>query len=201
MRILSMRSIKMLCVQSDHKADSRGIYKLDLQDYASLAEVLASIGLVISLIFVGFQIRQNSHHLERNEENTTMAEWSAIRQTIITNQEVAEIWHRGLSDNTDLDDVSLLRLESLFMEHTWAAYHIWDRSRRGLLKHGKFNETMGPFIGEFLNTQYGKNWWVTAKAAYPPPFVLEIDKALSMTHTNPFNTALQAGTSASQPPH
>ena len=36
-------------------------------------------GVVVSLIFVGLQIRQNTGALQRNEHNSTMTQWSCVR--------------------------------------------------------------------------------------------------------------------------
>ena len=156
---------------------------MTLQDLTNLAEILASIGIIISLIFVGFQIRQNSNLLERGEENTTMSEWSAIRHLLIGNRDVARIWKAGLEDDNNLDEVDLARLETLFEDHLWAAYHIWDRTRRGLMKHGKFSDTQGPYLKSILDTNYGSKWWLQAKLGFPPSFVKDVD-GMILTHNN-----------------
>jgi hypothetical protein len=43
--------------------------KLSLSEWSSLAEVVASVAVVISLVFVGFSINQNSHILKASNDS------------------------------------------------------------------------------------------------------------------------------------
>ena len=83
---------------------------MTLQDYASLAEIISSIAVIATLIFVGLQIRQSNHLLQRGKESVTMEEWSRIRLAIVENHDVARIWQARLDDSAELDATELLRL-------------------------------------------------------------------------------------------
>ena len=48
---------------------------MSLQDFTNLFEIVASIGVIASLIFVGYQMKQNTNQLERSEHNSTMEQW------------------------------------------------------------------------------------------------------------------------------
>ena len=131
---------------------------MTLQALASLAEIFSSIAVIATLIFVGLQIRQTNTLLQRGEESGTMAEWSRLRMAIIENHDVARIWQARLDDAAELDSAELVRLHTLMEEYLWAAYHIWDRTRRGLFLHGRFEETM-PVLRLYLNNPHGIKWW------------------------------------------
>src|SRR6185503_14750115 len=45
---------------------------MSFEQISYLAQIIASVGVVVSLIFVGLQIRQNTGALQRNEHNSTM---------------------------------------------------------------------------------------------------------------------------------
>ena len=47
-----------------------------------LAQNAGSVGVVVSLIFVGVQVKQNTRALQRNEHNSTMEQWTVIRMAI-----------------------------------------------------------------------------------------------------------------------
>lgn len=151
---------------------------MTLQGFASLAEIISSIAVFAMLVFVGLQIRQTIVLLQRGEENVTQEEWSRIRLSIIENHDVATIWHSRLDDGVELDAVRLVRLHTLLEEYLWAAYHVWDRTRRHLFLHGRFDETM-PVLRQYLNNAPGTKWWNQAKVNYPPPFVRDVDAILS----------------------
>jgi len=46
---------------------------MTLEHVFFLSQIAASVGVIVSLIFVGLQIRQNTGELQRNEHNSTMA--------------------------------------------------------------------------------------------------------------------------------
>ena len=148
---------------------------MSLQDLTNFAEIAASVGVIVSLIFVGYQMRQNTSQLQRNEHNSTMAQWSTIRMAWVENRDVAEIWRGGLSGERELDVTDQFRLESLLTEQLWAAYHVWERTKRGILTEGTFQEAVVPLIPVWLSTPRGAPWWSTAKRNYPPPFVADVD--------------------------
>ena len=55
---------------------------MSFEKLSYLAQMVASVGVIVSLIFVGLQIRQNTGALQRNEHNSTMAQWTVIRMAI-----------------------------------------------------------------------------------------------------------------------
>jgi hypothetical protein len=152
---------------------------MSMQDFTNLAEIVASVGVIVSLVFVGYQMRQNTSQLQRNEHNSTMAQWSTIRMALVANRDVAEIWRRGLHGEGGLDATDQLRLESLLAEQLWAAYHVWERTKRRILREGTFQEAVAPLTPAWLSTPRGAPWWSTAKRNYPPLFVADVEAAVT----------------------
>ncbi len=73
-----------------------------------------------------------------------------------------------------------LRLEQMLAEQAWAAFHIWDRTRRGIFPKGTFEATGGALLCGLLKTAGGGTWWRTAKQiGFPPGFVSDVDAVLA----------------------
>src|SRR6476619_3083720 len=104
----------------------------------AISQLVAAIGVILSLVFVGLQVRQNTAALQRNEHNSTMAQWSVIRMAIAGNRDVAELMTAGLDGECSMDAADQLRLEQMLAEHAWASFHIWDRTQRGVVPKGNF---------------------------------------------------------------
>ena len=147
-----------------------------------LAQIVASIGVIVSLIFVGLQIRQNTAALQRNEHNSTMEQWTVIRMAIAKHRDVAELMTSGLQGESPLDAADQLRLEQMLQENAWAAFHIWDRTQRGIFPKGTFEATGGALLDTLLRTPAGESWWRQAKViGFPPGFVSDVDAVLAKT--------------------
>src|SRR5437899_12706526 len=123
---------------------------MSFQQLADLAQIVASIGVIVSLIFVGLQIRHNTGALQRNEHNATMAQWTVIRMAIAKNRDIAELMTAGLHGERSLHTADQLRLEQMLAEHAWASFHIWDRTQRGVFPKGTFEATAGVMMSHLL---------------------------------------------------
>jgi hypothetical protein len=153
---------------------------MSFEQLSYLAQIVASVGVIASLIFVGLQIKHNTGALQRNEHNSTMAQWTVIRQAIAGNREIAELMTAGLSGERALDTADQLRLEQMLAEYAWAAFHIWDRTQRGIFPKGTFESTAGPLLCSLLRTARGGTWWHSAKhTGFIPGFVLDVDAVLA----------------------
>jgi hypothetical protein len=153
---------------------------MSFEQLSYLAQIVASGGVIASLIFVGLQIKHNTNALQRNEHNSTMAQWTVIRQAIATNRDIAELMTAGLRGESALDAADQLRLEQMLAENAWAAFHIWDRTQRGVFPKGTFELTAGPLLCTLLRTRRGEAWWCGSKrAGFIPAFVTDVDKLLA----------------------
>jgi hypothetical protein len=153
---------------------------MSFEQISYLAQIVASVGVVVSLIFVGLQVRQNTGALQRNEHNSTMAQWTVIRMAIARNRDIAELMTAGLNGERAMDAADQLRLEQMLAEHAWAAFHIWDRTQRGIFPKGTFESTGGAALCGLLRTAGGGTWWRSAKhIGFPPGFVSDVDTLLA----------------------
>jgi hypothetical protein len=146
----------------------------------AISQLVAALGVILSLVFVASQIKQNTAALQRNEHNSTMAQWTVIRMAIARNRDIAELMTAGLHGESVLDGADQLRLEQFLAENVWAAFHIWDRTQRGVFPKGTFELTCGPHLCGLLRTARGGAWWHGAKnAGFIPAFVVDVDAVLA----------------------
>ena len=153
---------------------------MSFQQLSDLAQIVASIGVIVSLIFVGLQIRHNTGALQRNEHNATMAQWTVIRMAIAKDRDIAELMTAGIHGERSMDAADQLRLEQMLAEYAWASFHIWDRTQRGVFPKGTFEATAGAMICDLLLTARGEAWWRNAKhVGFIPGFVADVDALLA----------------------
>lgn len=153
---------------------------MSLEQLSYFAQIVGSIGVVVSLIFVGSQIKQNTRALERTEHNSTMEQWTVVRMAVAKNRDIAELMTAGLNQERVLDGADQLRLEQILAEYSWASFHIWDRTQRGVFPKGTFELTGGALLCRLLRTARGGVWWRSAKkTGFIPGFVADVDAMLA----------------------
>ena len=78
--------------------------KARLSDLANIAEIVGAIAIVISLLYVGVQVRDSTRAVRSaavNDANTSIQNWYL---TISNNRQVSELWLDGLRSPEALDE-------------------------------------------------------------------------------------------------
>jgi hypothetical protein len=152
---------------------------MSLEQFSYLAQIIGTIGVIVSLVFVGLQVRQNTRALARNEHNSTMEQWTVVRMAIAKHPVIAALMTAGLRGERTLDAAEQLRLDSMLQEYAWASFHIWDRTQRGVFPKGTFEATAGVLLRDVLRTPGGAAWWQRAKSlGFIPAYVADVDAVL-----------------------
>lgn len=165
-----------------------------------VSQIITAIAVVVSLVFVGREIRDNTQAIQRGEHNSTMEQWTVIRMAMAKNRDVAELVAVGLDESRGLDRTDQLRLEQMLQEVAWAAFHIWDRTQRGIFPKGTFEFTGGAYLCAMLATKRGSAWWIRAKHfGFLPGFVADVDKLLDHDNLLPLVFDAAGPPSAARP--
>jgi hypothetical protein len=153
---------------------------MSLAEWSNIAQIVGTVAVIVTLIFVGLQIRQNTNALQRNEHNSTMEQWTVIRMAIAKHRDIAELMTAGLHGEKVLDAADQFRLEHMLQENAWASFHIWERTQRGVFPPGTFELTAGALLRVLLATARGRTWWQSAKrVGFVPAFVADVDAVLA----------------------
>ena len=109
-----------------------------------------------------------------------MEQWTVTRMAVVENRDIAELMTAGLHGDVAIDAADQLRLEQLLAENAWAAFHIWDRTQRGIFPKGTFELTGGALLCGLLRTVRGDEWWRGAKlSGFIPEFVADVDRMIA----------------------
>jgi hypothetical protein len=89
---------------------------MSIQEWAAIAEIVSAIAVVASLVYLAMQIRQNTHGLQMSLKSTELAAFernvetgNRIRELFILNDDVAELYARGLKSYAGLGDSERMR--------------------------------------------------------------------------------------------
>ncbi|HZZ35922.1 MAG TPA: hypothetical protein VFE03_09370 [Caulobacteraceae bacterium] len=150
---------------------------MSLEQASYLSQIAGSIAVVVSLIYIGIQLHQNTAQLKRSESNATLSQSSTFRHMIIADRDVAQLWSAGLR-NEPLEAVDRLRFESLLTEYTFIALQVWERTKIGLHPGGVTGWRRGHRAGlvRYLTTPGGGAWWAANHARFPAELVAQVEE-------------------------
>jgi len=151
----------------------------------AISQMIAALGVMVSLVYLAFQIRQNTKQLEQNKRAAiaTAASVSATnyrenRAQIYASAELAEIHMKGMADPKSLSEAERFRfrlLTSNFVDANWDMYVnsvVTGFSPETWSAHGS------KVLGRVLDAPGGRWFWQNFSADYPAEFRGEVDRII-----------------------
>src|SRR5205823_11377970 len=76
---------------------------------SAIGQMLGAIGVIISIVYLAAQIRNQNKENQRAAMNVLTTHWSDLNRTLVENPEMAILWLPALRSFDDLDAASKLR--------------------------------------------------------------------------------------------
>lgn len=125
--------------------------KLSLANWADIASILSAVAVVVSLVFVALQIRDNTAAVQSQNERDLVRSLQGLELNRVTDAELAALLLRARNGDT-LSDLDRYRVESL----VYLYLNTWEEALHDVT-HG----LMEPEIWAALDR------WLTDKARQP----------------------------------
>ncbi|MFK7733163.1 MAG: hypothetical protein AB8B48_16205, partial [Pseudomonadales bacterium] len=72
--------------------------KRSLQDWAHLAEIIGGVAIILSLVFVGFQLSENSKQVRSETAHNVTAGLQSWYNGLGVSAQASAIWRKGMSE-------------------------------------------------------------------------------------------------------
>ena len=138
---------------------------MELQALANLGEFIGGIGVVISLIYVAFQVKSNTRSQRNDITARTLERLSSMQREMVTNIELNKLVVVALRDVYALEQLDRIRFAWWFTEFFSAMEFLYDQHRQG---------NVDPDMWERWRTTL--RWWLTYRGTLewwrcvPTPF-------------------------------
>ena len=145
---------------------------------SAVGEVVGSIAVVVTLIYLAVQIRQNTKSVQSAALEGTVNTAIATRQAIFENPEMANIINRGMKNHKDLNEDELFRFRLSVQNTLWGIWNIHAQSQLTGLSSNVW-EAQKPFILRMLTSPGGAWFWHVYKIEFESSFANELEQILS----------------------
>jgi len=156
-----------------------------ISELGSLGEFVGAIGVVITLIYLAFQIRQNTGQLE---QNASIAKAAAVnncnialrhtRQAIFQSDTVSELFLSGNKDCSNLSDLELFRYRLMLQNITDVMFDIYSQTLETHFSPETWEAQGVNLVKRGLGTNGGRWFWANFQQNYPMRFRQEVDRIL-----------------------
>ena len=135
----------------------------------AISETLGAIGVIVTLFYLGTQIRQNSRLLRASTSSVTAAGINTTTSLIAQDPEVARIYWSGLADRDSLSESDRQRFDSLLSGVLFVTAQEYS-----FFLDGAVNERMWRNRVEGLKWQLRlsgvQQWWRDWSVLFEPEF-------------------------------
>ena len=152
---------------------------MDLENIARIAEIISSVAVVVSLIYVGLQVRQNTRALRATTYNAVTANSIAILSAMDSHPEYSEFLVRVQSDYASATAAEKLRFHMCLL----SAFRHWDnllyQFRNGMLEREMW-ESYDRTMSNWLDNAAWRDWFVTNATSFSESLQALLHKRISM---------------------
>ena len=161
---------------------------MTLMEWGALGELIGGIAIIVSLIYVGLQIKQNTDALKLSTVRNTAEDLADLYLVPAQNSELADIFFRGLQDIDALEGVDRLRLYGFFHKFFRTYENAHYQFTRGALEKDPFRGITNQFI--FITSMPGGQvYWHERKSWYNREFQAYVDHELGNPDKNDLKQA------------
>ena len=147
---------------------------LTLEQVSYLAEIIGVIVVVISLIYVGAQIKQNTNATQAAAAQSFVEMYNTFTSAVGSSEEMADIWRIGLTDMDILGETEKVRFSAIAaqcMKVFESGYLQWQR---GALDDDLWSGLSVAAI-DVVNQPGVRKWWSFRKKWHGKAFQNWID--------------------------
>ena len=131
---------------------------------AAVGEIIGAVAVVVSLVYLAAQIRQNTAQVESQARAQQVASTSSIHNTftafrslIAGSADNADLWARGQADLSSLTPAERTRFDFLMVEMLWTFSMPWLFVDQGILGE-EYREVVRSSLRPYLGPG-AQAWW------------------------------------------
>ncbi|MEO8742129.1 MAG: hypothetical protein ABI365_02960 [Lysobacteraceae bacterium] len=152
---------------------------MNLENISRISEIISSVAVVVSLVYVGLQVRQNTRALRATTYNAVTANSIAILTSMDTHPEYSEFLVRVQSGYDAATPAEKLRFHMCLL----SAFRHWDnllyQFRNGMLEREMW-ESYDRTMTSWLGNAAWRNWFLANAASFSDSLQALLHSRISM---------------------
>ena len=157
---------------------------MNLEHIYYVGEIIGVVVIILSLIYVGQQVRQNTQAIQVSSTQSFTDTWITFTSNLSQSPHLADILHRGLSEGSSLKGAEIVQFYA-FLGQAFAAYQsFYFQWKRGVLDNGLWSSYRHA-ISDVLTNPGAAKWWQFRHHWYVQEFQDHVEKAVLQEPRHP----------------
>jgi len=146
---------------------------LDLSNWAALAEIVATVAVVLSLLLVAYSIKRNTAEMETSNSNFLYQLDAQIAGDLSRDVRLATIFLK-MEQKETLTDVEKFQYVILQERYLGVLEIAWTQYKSESLSIIDWRD-WDQYLSSFVTDGLPKEWWIEIRSRYKPEFAEHVD--------------------------
>ena len=142
---------------------------MDLTQLANLGEFIGGVAVLVTLIYLAVQVRQNSRDVRAGNFHRITDSFNALNIGVASNNEVARIYRVGLDSSDSLTEDERVQFGMLLLSSLRIHETIFYQKKMGAGEHALWNTEIGTMRFYFSHASV-RDWWRANPLSLTPEF-------------------------------
>ena len=151
---------------------------MTIQELGAAGELIGGIAVIITLIYLSVQIRQNTKAVRSSALETSASRSMEISKLVAGNDELAPIVMAAFTGKDDLDEFERFRLSFVY----WIVFRSYEvtiaLSKEGYIRASRYEGTINN-LSIWTSISYFDDWWESAKFSFSDDLKVAVEEATS----------------------
>ena len=145
----------------------------------TVAEVVAAVAVVVSLVYLAAQIRQSTKSVRAATEMEAASHWSQLHSRVAHSPDMSRIWDVGHTDPDQLTAQEQQRFIWFVCEYFFLVEGLYRQYDHGFLSESSWTAHETTLLG-LLQNDLLMRWWKSGVSPFSRDFVAHVNRAASL---------------------
>ena len=152
---------------------------MNTSNLADISEIIGSIGIIITLIFLVLQMRENTRAIKASTRQAARDAEAQTVATTIDHPSTILSWTKP-----ELTDEELIQYIFWMIGYFRNRENDWLQFQRGVMDEASWNRYLSALTG-LLNHERNRNWWINyGTTGFNPEFVEQVNRIMEKITPN-----------------
>lgn len=162
---------------------------ITLENGYYISQIVAAVILVLSVIYLALQVRQNTSAMRLSNFQAVSISWANIFGMLTNNEEVADIYRRGMVAHDALNEIEQFRFRMLGMQILRMFHECFEEQHEGGVRQVRWESSQRSAV-DIMQTPGMQILWSLRRHWFPDDFQVYMDNLIkrSATEAKPLTT-------------
>lgn len=131
---------------------------MSLENIYYIGQTIAVVALFVSILFVGFQLRQNTKALKATSHHAITDSFNALNALIISDPKIARMWRLGMQGSAELSEDERTAYGFMMLGYARVFETLFYQNNTGTMEKKLFETELNTLRWAATNPGY-REWW------------------------------------------